>query len=119
MAKLARKRQEASGRKGERMAKQGRLLEEEVAALLEKMREEKLIIGFIAHAPNSPEDTAGRDFTVEASVSGTTAARSFGVTISLKRWNESKIRHDVPQFCFPLGTKPETIRKRILELFEA
>ena len=118
MAKLARKRQEASGRKSQRMADAGRAFEEEVAGILERMLEEKLISGFVAHAPHSSEDAQGRDFTVTSIAGGKTVERSFGVTISLKRWQRSKILHpDVPQFCFPLGTKPETVRKRILELF--
>jgi len=119
MAKLARKRQEASGRKADRYAEIGRKFEGEVADLLQKLQDEKAIARFVAHPPNSKEDQEGRDFTVTALVSGKEAERSFGVTISLKRWTQSKILHpDIPQFCFPMGTKPETIRARILELFK-
>ncbi len=118
MGKLARKRHEASGRKTQRMAKRGREFEDEVSALLQKMQDEELIVGFIAHEPNSPEDQDGRDFTVTVVIGGGEVSKSFGVTISLRHWKESRIKHpDVPQFCFPLGTKLETIRTRILELF--
>lgn len=120
MPKLGRKRQESSGRKAVRMADAGRAFETEVAALLQKMQDEQVIAGYVAHDPNSPEDLDGRDFTVTAMAGGKPVERSFGVTISLRRWNQSKILHpDTPQFCFPFGTKPETIRKRILELFGA
>ena len=118
MAKLARKRHEASGRKADRYAEIGRKFEGEVAALLQKMQDEKLILRFVSHGPGSEEDHDGRDFTVAAVVAGQEAERSFGVTISLRRWHVSKMLHpDVPQFCFPLGTKPETIRARVLGLF--
>lgn len=119
MGKLARKRFESRDRRGERYAKIGRKFEGEVADLLRKMQDEKLILGFVHHAPNSEEDGDGRDFTVTGLVGGKEAERSFGVTISLQSWQRSKIVHpDVPQFCFPIGTKPETIRARILELFK-
>lgn len=117
--KLARKRHESRNRRGERYSGIGRKFEGEVGDLLQKLQDEKLIAGFIRHPPNSPEDSEGRDFTVTAMIGGKEARRSFGVTISLKSWQESKILHpDVPQFCFPIGTKPETIRKRILDLFK-
>lgn len=118
MAKLARKRREASGRRADRYAKIGREFESAMTDLLLKMREEKLITRFEAHAANTVEDGEGRDFTVAAVIGGIETERSFGVTISLKRWGASRILHPkVPQFCFPIGTKPETIRKRVLELF--
>jgi hypothetical protein len=120
MAKLARKRQEASGRKTQRMADRGREFEDEVGGLLQKMQDEELIIGFVAHAPNSTDDQAGRDFTVMTMFNGKEVSKSFGVTISMRHWHDSKVKHpDIPQFCFPLGTKPETIRTRILELFSS
>jgi len=119
MGKLARKRYESRGRKAERYGEIGRKFEGEVAELLQKMQDEKLIARFTAHPPDSPEDQQGRDFTVVVANGGKETERSFGVTISLQRWNQSKVLHpDVPQFCFPIGTKPETIRARILELFK-
>ncbi|MEK7546222.1 MAG: hypothetical protein AAB554_04070 [Patescibacteria group bacterium] len=119
MGKLARKRFESRHRRGERYSDIGRKFEAEVEGILQKMQDEKLIVDFVRHAPNSGEDRDGRDFTVTAPAAGAPAERSFGVTISLRSWQDSKILHpDVPQFCFPIGTKPETIRARILELFE-
>lgn len=118
MGKLARKRFESRDRRRERYGEIGRKFEGEVADLLQKMQDEKLLLGFVQHEPNSTEDQDGRDFTVTAVLGGKETFRSFGVTISLQNWNEAKIKHpDVPQFCFPIGTKPETVRKRILELF--
>ncbi len=120
MGKLARKRFEARSRKAERMGHVGRKFEGEVEALLQKMQDQGMITGFVAHPPHSEEDSEGRDFTAEALVQGVETKRSFGVTISLRSWNQAKVLHPkVPQFCFPLGTKPETIRSRILELFAA
>lgn len=118
MGKLARKRYASRDRRGERYAAIGRNFEEEVEGHLQKMMDEKLVVGFVRHAPHSREDGQGRDFTVTALVGGKEARRSFGVTISMRSWNNAKaLHHDVPQFCFPIGTKPETIRARILELF--
>jgi len=118
MAKLARKRFESRDRRGERYAEIGRKFEGEVADLLQKMQDEKLIVGFVRHEPHSAEDGQGRDFTVTGLIAGVPVERSFGVTISLRSWRQSKIIYpDVPQHCFPIGTKPETIRARILELF--
>jgi hypothetical protein len=119
MAKLARKRFESRNRRGDRYSEIGRKFEGEVAELLQKMQDEKLILGFERHAPNSTEDGQGRDFTVTALLAGVQVEKSFGVTISMRSWNEAKVLHpEVPQFCFPLGTKPETIRARVLELFQ-
>ena len=119
MGKLARKRFESRDRRGERYAAIGRKFEEEVSDLLQKMQDEKLIAGFVRHEPHSREDRQGRDFTVTALADGKEEKRSFGVTISMRSWHDAKIQHpDVPQFCFPIGTKPETIRARVLELFQ-
>ena len=119
MGKLARKRYASRERRGDRYAEIGRRFETEVAGYLQKMQDEKLILGFVHHAPHSKEDGDGRDFTVTGLVERKPAERSFGVTISLASWNRSKVLHpDVPQFCFPIGTKPETIRARVLELFK-
>ena len=114
-----RKRQDARARKSERYSAIGRAFEQEVAAILERLKEEELISDFVAHSPHSEEDHEGRDFTCMRRIGDETHARSFGVTISMRSWNASRIKHpDTPQFCFPVGTKPETIRKRVLALFE-
>ena len=105
-------------RKSQRFAALGRKLEKEVAELLEKMQESGLIESFVYNKPFSEADCQGKDFTVRLSIGDEVVERSFGVTISYKSWGDSKVKHpDVRQFCFPIGTKPETIQKRVLELF--
>ena len=111
---------EANNRKSERYSEYGRLFELEVEKLLTKMKEQGKILSFVRHVPNTPEDYAGKDFTVTKMINNETVERSFGVTISLryKNFNEHKLRHpNVPQFRFPIGTNPSTIEKRVLELF--
>lgn len=113
------RRQAFSDRRAERMAKQGILLEIEVERILSKMKLQGKISDFAHYPRNSEEDSDGRDFTVIKLVGAQTEERSFGVTISLQSWQLARIRHsDVPQFCFPIGTNPETIEKKISQLFE-
>lgn len=104
-------------RKSERGAKRGESLEAEVETLLSGMVERKIVSGFIHHEKNSTEDHDGKDFTV---INNEGERASFGVTISMRSWNISKMRHmDTHQFCFPAGTRPETMEKRILGLFSS
>ena len=102
-----------------RGAKQGRALEEQVQAVLRVMQQKGELVKAVYHSANSFEDRDGKDFTVAKYIDGKEISRSFGVTISLRRWSRGKMLHrDIPQLCFPLGTKPETMRRRILELFD-
>lgn len=113
--------QASSNRKAQRMAKQGEILEETVVKLLEKLQNRGVILEFAHNTRNSREDSEGKDFTftIAERMSGAKKALSFGVTISLKCWASAKIKHpQAPQLCFPLGTKLETMEKRILELAE-
>lgn len=108
------------GRRARLMSKQGRAFELEVAKILTRLLEEEKISDFQRHEPSSEEDHDGKDFTVCRKIGEEVVSRSFGVTISLRSWADGKVKHpDVPQFCFPLGTKPETIEKKILSLFTA
>lgn len=116
----SKKWEEANSRKSERYSEYGRLFELEVEKLLNKMKENGKIFSFVRHLPHTPEDLAGKDFTVTKLVNGQTLEISFGVTISARQrqLNEHKMCHpNVPQFRFPIGTNPSTIEKRILELF--
>ena len=106
-------------RRSVRMAKQGRLLEDEVERLLKRLEEQGEIVRFKKHEPNSREDREGKDFTVVKSVEDNEFQISFGVTIALKSQRKSRLRYDHPQFCFPIGTKLETIERRILDLFKS
>jgi hypothetical protein len=106
------------GRKSQRYSVVGRQLEKDVSEILKKMIENGDITEFEYFKPNSHEDLNGKDFSVTHNINGVEEIRYFGVTISMRRWNKARSRyHDVPQLCFPIGTKPETIKKRILELF--
>lgn len=105
-------------RRNQRFSDYGRDFEQEMCKFLEKLKEAGDITDFLYHEPHSESDRAGKDFTVAKLVNEVRQEHSFGVTISLQRWPISKACHpNVPQFCFPIGTKPETIKKRILELF--
>lgn len=106
-----------SVRRTKRMSQQGRLLEDEVEAVLSQLQNQGKILSFTRHSANSPADCDGRDFTVTTTQSGGNRQYSFGVTISLRSWQKARVKHpQVPQLCWPIGTKPETMAKRILEL---
>ena len=113
--------QKASARKAERYSELGKEFENFVANILSKIAEKKKIFGFTQNPANSSEDRQGKDFTVWVKKENDeVSTRSFGVTISHKSWNDSRLRHpDIPQFFFPLETKPETIEKKILDLFNS
>ncbi len=106
-------------RHGERIAAEGRRLEDDVERVLAAMKSRGKIPGFARHEPHSSEDQQGCDFTVsKLCEDGGLVMQSFGVTISPRSWRRAKRTHpDIPQLCFPLGTNTETIERRILELF--
>lgn len=106
-------------RKGRRFALRGSDFENiTVPKILEKMVLDGKITKFVHFYKNSKEDHDGKDFMVVMECDGKLTEVCFGVTISFKSWNRSKPLHfGVPQLCFPVGTKPETIEKRILGLF--
>lgn len=118
--KNGRAAEEWAGRHAQRYARLGVALEEQIASLLADLKEKGVIAGFQRHEHNSPADMDGRDFSVSIDVAGEVVTRHFGVTISVASWGLARTRHPLtPQLCFPIGTKPETITRRILELFEA
>lgn len=104
-------------RKAERMGEIGFQLEDEVFGILDKMKQEGVVSGFCRFDHNSEESRSGKDFMVAKIVDRTEIHCFFGVTISPRSRNRAEICHrDVPQLCFPPGTKPETIKRRILDL---
>lgn len=107
-------------RRGDRFSKIGRQFEQqELPQLLERMKEEGVIVGFAISRPRSPDDYDGKDCEVRMQKDGAVISRAFGVTISREGVYRARLKHPlVPQFCFPIGTKPETIRRRILGLFQ-
>lgn len=112
---------EVNARKSARWAKIGRAFEQEVLVILTEAQEgdDSLFEEVIYHKPHSEEDRDGKDFTVVRDVNGRCQTCSFGVTISHTSVQASCITHpDVQQFHFPIGTKPETIIKRVRALFD-
>ena len=106
-------------RKAMRYAAVGRMLEDEVEKILAKMQDEGVIFDFARSLPNSQEDHEGKDFRVSQIIDGKKIDRFLGVTISQRSHSIARIRHrNVPQFLFPVETKQETIKKRVLELFK-
>ena len=106
-------------RRSERWSKIGRAFEQEgMRKILEEMVADGLLSDFQISFPNSPEDREGKDIKVSQMIGSESINEYFGITISFNAWNDAKRFHpDIPQFCFPIGTKPETIKKRILSLF--
>lgn len=93
--------------------------QEEMRRILQKMVEKGMLTEFEIYPPNSQEDKGGKDLRVSKWIGAAKMDRYCGVTISIKSWHEARFKHqDIPQFCFPIGTKPETIERRILELFK-
>lgn len=102
-----------------RWAQIGKDFEEQVAELMVQMVVEGSIHGFTHHEPNSVEDCEGKDFTVYRLSGGELTDRSFGVTISRHSRANAMVKHPViPQFWWRIDTKPTTMEKRILELFD-
>ncbi|HXV26690.1 MAG TPA: hypothetical protein VD862_01545 [Candidatus Paceibacterota bacterium] len=91
----------------------GRQTEEWVAGLLEQAVEDGRLMGVEHHEQGTPKI----DFTVWKLVGGKVERRSFGVTISQRKYKYRK-NGGTPEFCFPPGTKPETVFRRVLELFD-
>ncbi len=107
-------------RRMERGAARGNELERQVETLLDAMKNDGEISDFKKHPHNSREDHQGKDFTVVRDIGGVPVKKHFGVTISLRTWCKEKnafFKNHVPEFCFPIGTKPETMKKKILGLF--
>lgn len=105
------KRKESRDRRSLRKSKFGRSFEKMIYQILLSSNKFDEVI---YHEPNSKEDQNGKDFSVKIN----NDIRSFGITISHNSWVNSKLIHpDTPQFYFPVETKPETIVKKVLELF--
>lgn len=102
-------------RKAERYSAVGRQHERYVLNVLLNAVRDKLLDSAILHEPNSIPDTEGRDFTVTRRG----VSRSFGITISRASWIEAQVKHpNVRQFYWPVNITPETITRRVLELFQ-
>ena len=103
-----------ANRKSQRYAKLGYQMEDEVERVLRQAVEDGTFTSVVHHPPNMPY----KDFTVTKTADGVEESRSFGITISQKVWSQRRNRGVETQFCFPIGTKPETVIRRVLELFQ-
>ena len=115
------KRYESGNRKAARMREAS---EEHLKWILKVLKEargqdgELLFLQAGSYLINSYEDCQGKDVWVTRKIGGKVMQREFGTTISCKSWEKSKRMHrDVPQFCFPLDVKKETVIQRVSELF--
>ena len=107
-----------AARKSFRRSLMGRKQEATVLEILEQAQRKGQFLKVELHQPNSAEDRSGKDFTVVKIVGQEKVEKSFGITISERRNGYSKMVHpDVPQFWFPLATKPKTIIKTVESLF--
>lgn len=97
-------------------------MEKRIEKIGENLVTDGLLKEFKRHEANSQEDWDGADFTAIAIIDGQEFVKSFGVTISSgSKALEDKFRYNasVPeQWWIPWNTKNETIRKKILQLFE-
>lgn len=107
-------RREFAERKSQRYSRLGYEMENEVERVLGRVVEQGILTSVEHHSAQMPF----KDFTVTKIVNGVEEVRSFGMTTSLRVWSNRRNRGGPPQFCFPIGTKPETIIRRVLELFD-
>lgn len=107
-------------RRAERYSKLGREQEQNIYKILAEaqLNDSPIFSSVVQHEPNGPEDKQGKDLTVGKMINGQEELRSFGITISIKQFHKkSGAGQTVPQFCFPIGIKPETVIKKVLGLF--
>jgi len=113
------KLKESSDRKARRGSHLGRSFENDIKDLLYGMERKGMIYTFTYNKPYSKEDSQGKDFRITRVIKTGLIERCFGVTISRESHKKAILKHPkVPQFYWPYGkTNPETMEKRILELF--
>jgi len=119
--KLARqKRKEIDARKSKRYAKVGLEMEEAIAEFLRNATNsngQPIFEEVVHHKQSSPADLNGKDITVYRKVDNILLDRSFGVTISLKRFHKTQNLHQTPVFFTPIGFNQQNLLKKILDLF--
>lgn len=90
----------------------------ETERVLSALQAQNKITNFVRHREAGTEDGPVENFSVTMLVDGRDVTVRFGVSVSRREWQRMQSRaQDVPQLCFPLGTRPDTIRRRILSLF--
>lgn len=105
-------------RRGERIAEYSDALKDFVEQLLVKLQEKGTIVSFRRHTKRDEFDWVENDFTVSRDLDRVYTERSFGIHLTIRSWNKAKEQGYRNRLCFPVGTKPETMEKRILELFD-
>ena len=100
---------------------QGRVsrgMEDEVAKALERLQMRGAISRFVRGTPDKDGATDRVDFRAYRPVDGAEVERAFCISVSYGDYCEKRARcPGIPIFRLPPETKPETIEKRILELF--
>lgn len=91
----------------------GRQTEDRVALLLEKKQKQGELVSFVKHQTNSPEDRAGKDFTISMLIGEKVITTSFGVTIS-----PSQPEMGIPLIRIPPEMGDERIWYRICRICE-
>jgi hypothetical protein len=90
----------------------------ETERVLASLREQEKITAYVRHRPSGKDDGLAARFSVTVRVSDRDVTMRFGVAITRREWQRAKEHDDdATHFCFPLGTRPDTIKRRILGLF--
>lgn|GEM_PF-3357844 len=123
MINLARQKwKDINVRKSRRYAEIGLRVEAEIAEFLTEAKngdDQPLFDKVVHHKRCSYADLDGKDITVYRKIEGRLYQRSFGVTISLRRFNKTQNIHpDVPLFYTPVGYNQEKLVAKVLALFE-
>ncbi|MFA6492902.1 MAG: hypothetical protein WCV58_02095 [Patescibacteria group bacterium] len=107
-------------RKAERYSKVGRDMEARVYQVLNQALKngQPCFSKVIYHEPNGIMDRDGADFTVIKIADEAIHSISFGISISRKHCEESKLKHsDRLQMHFPINIKDSTIVEKVEKLF--
>lgn len=98
-------------RRSLRRSELGRQMEDRVAGILAMKQKQGELVSFVKHAANSPEDRAGKDFTVSMSIGERVVTVSFGITISNKQ-----VEYYVPLIRIPWNMADEKIWRAVRKL---
>lgn len=101
-----------------RKPQDGRKFERRVQRILQTMLDKGWITDFERYEPFSPEDHAGKDFSVTLILGSRRVTREFGITMSRRRLGHSqKLHPDVPQIYMPYESTDWQIKGMIIILF--
>ena len=100
-------------RRAMRHSELGRLTEKRVTDILAQKLEAGELISFTPHPANSPEDKAGKDFTVSMAINDEVVSASFGITIT-----PGAIDIRVPLIVIPHNMADERIWYTISKIYQ-